>query len=95
LKVFKEDEMEELVHRCDLCGEIADCVPKRIGDREYDLCARCWQDLSEKLKGKGRPVEKPRADFVMLPQRPYEEPAEEPERPLPGSPPIIKGRRPS
>lgn len=87
--------MQEIVHRCDLCGEIADCVTKQIGDRDYDLCPRCWQELAGKLKGKGRPVSKPRREIVLLPEQPYERKEGEPERPLPGGPPTIKAKRPS
>jgi len=39
---------------CDLCGKVADCLPKKIDGKEYDICEPCWQPLAEKLSGKGR-----------------------------------------
>ncbi|HEV2387376.1 MAG TPA: hypothetical protein VGS20_08985 [Candidatus Acidoferrales bacterium] len=84
--------MEVIVHRCDLCGEIADCLSKRIDDREYDLCPRCWRELAEKLRGKGRPASD--RELVLLPPRTIET-EDEPEKPLPGGPPTIKAKRPS
>jgi len=39
---------------CDLCGQAKECEHKEIEGKEYDLCAECWNQLAEKLKGKGR-----------------------------------------
>ena len=39
---------------CALCGQARECEQKEIDGREYDICAECWKQLAEKLKGKGR-----------------------------------------
>ena len=44
---------EEPMIMCDLCGERTDCLQKEIEGKEYDICARCWNALAQKLKGKG------------------------------------------
>ncbi len=43
--------------RCDLCGTTAKCLQKEIEGKEFDICERCWQQLAEKLTGKGRFIE--------------------------------------
>jgi hypothetical protein len=35
------------MQKCDLCNEVRDCVPKVIGDKEYDICLECWKALEE------------------------------------------------
>jgi hypothetical protein len=39
---------------CDLCGEAKDCLQKEIEGKEYDICSECWNQLAQKIKGKGR-----------------------------------------
>jgi len=78
-----------LVYKCDLCGEVKECLQKEIDAKEYDICEECWSELQSKLQGKGKPKET--REIILLP------PAEEPEkpeqdRPEPGEPPIIRGR---
>jgi hypothetical protein len=41
-----------VIYKCDLCGEIKECSPKKIDGRYYDICHTCWAPLEEKLKGK-------------------------------------------
>jgi len=78
-----------IVYKCDLCNEIRDCTQRLIDDREYDICSECWNSLSSRLKGKGRP--KPCHEFVTLPTPPPlpESPGEPKQPPRPGGPPII------
>jgi len=70
---------------CDLCGEARDCLQKDIEGKEYDICAECWNPLAQKLKGKGRAINR---ELVLLPPDAVKEPEEE-ERP--GEPPTIWG----
>lgn len=75
---------------CDLCGEAKDCLQKEIEGKEYDICAECWEPLARKLKGKGRA--KIRETVFLPPRRVIQEDEEgEPQRQLPGEPPIIRG----
>jgi hypothetical protein len=77
------------VHKCDLCNEVRDCVPKVIGDKEYDVCVECWKALKKKLKGKGKEI-RIVEPLVLLPdprelrQREDDEPEQ-----FPGEPPVI------
>jgi hypothetical protein len=65
---------------------VGDCAQKRIEGREYDFCARCWNELESKLRGKGRsPATR---EMVLLPPRVVER-GEAPEKPAPGAPPVI------
>ncbi len=41
---------------CDLCGEARDCLQKEIEGKEYDICSECWNPLAQKLRGKGRAI---------------------------------------
>ena len=41
-----------VIYKCDLCGEVKECSPKKIDRRYYDICQTCWAPLEEKLKGK-------------------------------------------
>ncbi|HET7208200.1 MAG TPA: hypothetical protein VFI95_16615 [Terriglobales bacterium] len=78
-----------IVYRCDLCDEIRECTQREIEHTEYDICAECWEALSAKLKGKGRPKH---VDAIAAPANPVAEPTREPkEKPFPGSPPTIYG----
>lgn len=78
-----------IIYRCDLCGEVAECVQKKIDDREYDFCSRCWAELESKLKGKGRAMA--RSEMVLLPPRVHEK-EEAPEKPSRDAPPTIWGQ---
>ena len=71
---------------CDLCGEARDCLQKEIGGKEYDVCAECWNPLAQKLKGKGRAINR---ELVLLPPPSAVKEQEEEERP--GEPPTIWG----
>jgi hypothetical protein len=74
--------------KCDLCNEVRDCVPKVIGDMEYDICLECWKALEEKLKGKGKEIRI--VEPVILLPDPRESRQRENEEPqFPGEPPII------
>jgi hypothetical protein len=74
--------------KCDLCDQIRDCLPRIIGDKEYDICRECWNALEEKLKGKGRET-KTAEPLILLPD-PRESSRREDEEPqFPGEPPII------
>ncbi len=75
-----------VVCRCDLCGEMRECVQKEIDQKEYDVCRECWDALEAKLKGKGRAIE--RRGVVLLPP-PEEKKDEREEKPKPGGPPTI------
>lgn len=77
-----------LVYKCDLCGEVKECLRKEIDGKEYDICQDCWGELWSKLQGKGRPKES--REIILLPPR--EEAEREEEQPKPGEPPIIHGR---
>jgi len=80
-------EMAMVVYKCDLCGQVKECLQKEIDHKEYDICRECWSELQAKLQGKGR-VKEPR-EIVLLP--PPREPDEPEEKPEPGEPPIIRG----
>ena len=77
---------------CDLCGEGKDCLQKEIEGREYDICSECWNPLAQKLRGKGRAINR---EIVLLPPPRAVEEHEDEERP--GEPPKIWGavRHPS
>ena len=74
------------MHKCDLCNEVRDCVPKVIGDKEYDICPECWKALEEKLKGKGIRIVKP---VILLPDPRESKQRKDEEPQFPGEPPII------
>ena len=77
-----------IVYKCDLCGEMRECLQKEIDGREYDLCAGCWNALAEKLKGKGRP--RKQREVVELPIREIvKDKKDEGQRPRPGEPPTV------
>lgn len=74
---------------CDLCGKANDCLQEEIEGKKYDICPECWTPLAQKLKGKGRPINR---EAVLLPPPGVvtERKDDEPE-PLPGEPPKIYG----
>jgi hypothetical protein len=39
-----------IIYKCDLCGELRNCVPRQIEQTEYDICSDCWNELTGKLK---------------------------------------------
>ncbi len=71
---------------CDLCGESRDCLQKEIEGKEYDICSECWNPLAEKLRRKGRPINR---EIVLLPPPRAVKEQEDEERP--GGPPRIWG----
>jgi ribosome-binding protein aMBF1 (putative translation factor) len=71
---------------CDLCGEAKDCLQKEIEGKEYDICSQCWNPLAQKLKGKGRAINR---ETVFLP--PPREVKEQEDEERPGEPPTIWG----
>jgi len=71
---------------CDLCGEAKDCSQKEIEGREYDICSECWKPLAQKLRGKGRAIQRETV-FLPPPKTIKEREDDEPE-PLPGEPKI-------
>jgi hypothetical protein len=74
---------------CDFCGEARDCQQREIEGKEYDVCSECWNPLAQKLKGKGRAINR---EIVLLPPpRAVEEHEDEEPGPLPGEPPKIWG----
>jgi len=74
---------------CDLCGEAKECLQKEIEGKEYDLCSECWNPLSQKLRGKGRTINR---EIVLLPPpRVIKEREDEEPGSLPGEPPKIWG----
>lgn len=73
---------------CDLCAEPKECTERRIEDRQYDICADCWESLAAKLKGKGKAVKE--REIVLLPSVSPEPETPEP-NPRPGEPPKIWG----
>jgi ribosome-binding protein aMBF1 (putative translation factor) len=73
---------------CDLCGQAKECQQKEIEGKEYDICAECWNPLTEKLKGKGRA--KKERKTVFLPPL-VREPEQQEPKPAPGEPPKIWG----
>ena len=42
------------VYKCDFCEQISDCKQRDIEGKEYDICGACWNDIEQKIKGKGR-----------------------------------------
>lgn len=74
---------------CDLCGEAKDCLQKVIEGKEYDICSECWNPFAQKLKGKGRVVN--RETVFLPPPRATKEREDEDTNPLPGEPPKIWG----
>jgi hypothetical protein len=54
-----------IVHKCDLCGQVKECLQKEIDHKEYDICRECWTELKIKLQGKGRVKES--REIVLLP----------------------------
>ena len=77
-----------IVYKCDLCGEVRDCVQRRIEQTEYDICSECWDALMARLKDRGRPPRERNwvtaAPVVIGPEPPREK------RPaFPGQPPEI------
>jgi hypothetical protein len=75
-----------VVYKCDLCGQVKECLQKEIDHKEYDICRECWSELQAKLQGKGRAKES--REIILLP--PTKEPDEPEEKPTPGEPPIIR-----
>jgi len=71
---------------CDLCGEARDCLQKKIEGKEYDICSECWNPLAQKLRGKGRAINR---EIVLLPPPRAGEAQKDEERP--GEPPKIWG----
>jgi hypothetical protein len=49
---------------CDLCGEARDCLQNEIEGKEYEFCSECWSPLAQKLRGKGRAINR---EIVLLP----------------------------
>ena len=82
------EELAMQVYKCDLCGQIKECVQKEIDYREYDMCPQCWNALQAKLQGKGRVKEV--REIILLP-RPEAPAEEEEEKPAPERPPTIFG----
>jgi hypothetical protein len=74
--------------KCDLCNEVRVCVPKIIGDREYEICMECWNGLEEKLKGKGKEI-RIGEPVILLPDPRESRQREGEEQPFPGEPPIV------
>jgi hypothetical protein len=79
--------MAMVVYKCDLCGQVKECLQKEIDHKEYDICRECWSELQAKLQGKGR--DKESREIILLP--PPKEPDEPEEKPTPGETPIIRG----
>jgi len=52
--------------------------------KEYDICSDCWKPLAQKLRGKGRAIDRGTV-FLPLPRVLKEREDDEPE-PLPGEP---------
>lgn len=77
-----------IVYKCDLCGEIKECFQRDIEQKQYDICAECWEALEVKLRGKGR-AKKVR-ETVLLPLGGPQRPGER-TKPMPGEPPKIWG----
>jgi len=75
-----------IVSKCNICEENKECLRKEIDGKEYDLCAECWDALSEKLRGKGRAIKQ--RETVSLPS-PEVHKKEESEKPFPGEIPKI------
>jgi hypothetical protein len=64
---------------CDLCDQAKECSSRLIENREYDICAQCWEALAERLKGKGR--EKSSEIVCLPPPTPIPALKDEPEQP--------------
>jgi ribosome-binding protein aMBF1 (putative translation factor) len=71
---------------CDLCGKATDCLQKEIEGKEYDICSECWNPFAQKLRGKGRAINR---EIVLLPPPRAVKEQEDEERP--GEPPKIWG----
>jgi hypothetical protein len=71
---------------CDLCGKAKDCLQKEIEGKEYDICSECWNPLAQKLRGKGRAINR---EIVLLPPPRAVEEHEDEEQPR--EPPKIWG----
>jgi hypothetical protein len=65
-----------------------DCVPKVIGDKEYEICLACWKVLEEKLKGKGKEI-RIAEPVILLPDPRESRQREGEEPPSPRETPII------
>ena len=74
---------------CDLCGEAKNCLPKEIEGKEYDICSECWTLLAQKLKGKGRVMN--RETVFLPPSRMFKERKDDEPEPPPGELPKIYG----
>ena len=74
---------------CDLCGKAKDCLPKEIEGMEYDICSDCWKPLAQKLKGKGRAID--RGTVLLPPPSVLKEREDDESEPSPGEPPKIYG----
>ena len=79
-----------IIYKCDLCGELRDCLPRQIEGTEYDICSNCWNELITRLKRKGTP-NATRHSVRNLPSVDITEPARETQQPFPGQPPEIIG----
>jgi hypothetical protein len=92
-----------IVYKCDLCGELRECLQKEIDGREYDVCGECWSPLEQKLHGKGRPSIRSLTSSQSISPPPQKEPLSvpplivrkeeprQPQKPAPGEPPIVYG----
>jgi hypothetical protein len=74
---------------CDLCGKAEDCLQKEIDGKEYDICSECWNQLAQKLRGKGRVVN--RETVFLPPPEVIKEREDDDPGPLPGELPKIWG----
>lgn len=87
---MKERATQVIIYKCDLCGKVRDCSSRQIEQKEYDICADCWDELTSKLKGKGRLKAEPRpvrtSPPTILPELPQEK-----KQSFPGQPPEIIG----
>src|SRR5260370_33485947 len=64
---------------CDLCGKAKDRLQKEIEGKEYDICSECWNPLAQKLRGKGRTINR-EAVFLPPPRDVKEREDEDPRR---------------
>jgi len=74
---------------CDLCGKAKDCLLKEIDGKEYHSCSDCWKPLAQKLRGKGRAID--RGTVFLPPARVLKEREDDEPEPPPGEPPKIYG----
>lgn len=74
---------------CDLCGKAKDCLLKEIDGKEYDICSDCWKPLAQKLRRKGRAID--RGTVFLPPPRVLKEREDDEPEPSPGEPPKIYG----